>query len=173
MQGQSYSNSLKLEMVRRLTGPDALSVSQLAMEVVPSQSILYKWLAEARRMGVSTYCRSLTMTTPSHSTRTAAEKLRLVIAAEHLEGSELGMFLRQQGLHQAELTQWKQAMLGAVDAKPNSVGRAKGKQPMSRAAKARIKQLERELTRKEKALAEAAALLILQKKVQALWGEEE
>jgi transposase len=37
----------------------------------------------------------------------------------------------------------------------------------------RIKKLERELRRKEKALAEAAALLVLQKKVQAIWGDED
>jgi transposase len=36
-----------------------------------------------------------------------------------------------------------------------------------------IRALRTELSRKEKALAEAAALLVLQKKVQALWGEDE
>ena len=43
----------------------------------------------------------------------------------------------------------------------------------SRQEKKRIKQLERELKRKEKALAEAAALLVLRKKLEALWGEGE
>ncbi|WP_420023571.1 hypothetical protein ACN9JG_04200 [Cereibacter azotoformans] len=39
--------------------------------------------------------------------------------------------------------------------------------------KKRIQQLERELARKEKALAEAAALMILRKKVEAIWDRRE
>jgi transposase len=35
----------------------------------------------------------------------------------------------------------------------------------------RVRELEKELRRKDKALAEAAALLVLQKKVQAIWGD--
>ncbi len=34
-----------------------------------------------------------------------------------------------------------------------------------------MRELERQLRRKDKALAEAAALLVLQKKAQALWGD--
>ena len=36
-----------------------------------------------------------------------------------------------------------------------------------------IKRLQKELRKKEKALAEAAALLLVTKKMQALWGEAE
>ncbi len=42
-----------------------------------------------------------------------------------------------------------------------------------KAAKKRIKQLERELRRKDAALAETAALLVLRKKAEALWGKDE
>jgi transposase len=37
----------------------------------------------------------------------------------------------------------------------------------------RAKQLEKELQKKEKALAEAATLLLLRKKAQAIWGDDE
>lgn len=40
-------------------------------------------------------------------------------------------------------------------------------------AEKKNKQLARELDRKEKALAEAAALLVLRKKAEAIWGEPE
>jgi hypothetical protein len=46
-------------------------------------------------------------------------------------------------------------------------------QDNSRNADKRIKELERNLHRKEKALAETAALLVLRKKAQAIWGESE
>jgi hypothetical protein len=45
--------------------------------------------------------------------------------------------------------------------------------PDGRTDKKRIQELERELNRKEKALAEAAALLVLRKKAQAIWGDED
>ena len=45
-----------------------------------------------------------------------------------------------------------------------------GEREQTRADKKRIKELERELLRKDKALAEAAALLVLRKKLDALWG---
>jgi len=49
-----------------------------------------------------------------------------------------------------------------------------GKRPKERNGEGqRIRELEAELRRKEKALAETAALLVLKKKAQAIWGEPE
>ena len=65
------------------------------------------------------------------------------------------------------MTQWRQEMLTGLaesKARPSSKPTAEAR---------RIRELERELARKEKALAEAAALLILKKKAQALWGDED
>ena len=44
---------------------------------------------------------------------------------------------------------------------------------ITKAERKRIKELERELRRKDAALAETAAILALRKKVQAIWGDEE
>jgi len=84
--------------------------------------------------------------------------MRVVIEAEGLGPAELGEFLRREGLHEATLAQWKQAATEALS-------------PSNRDPKAqRIAELEKQLARKDKALAETAALLLLQKKVQALWA---
>ena len=97
---------------------------------------------------------------------TAEEKLAAVVEAASLPDEELGAFLREKGLHEANLTQWRQTMLtGLVESK------ARSRKPSAETR--RIRELERELTRKEKALAEAAALLILKNKAQALWGDED
>jgi transposase-like protein len=72
--------------------------------------------------------------------------------------------LRREGLHEAQLAEWRAA---ALEALAPTLKRA----PKSGADAKRIRELERQLLRKDKALAEAAALLILQKKVQALWGD--
>jgi transposase len=94
---------------------------------------------------------------------TGAEKLRVVIAARGLSESELGVLLRREGVHEVELTAWQ----AAAEAALNDTGR---RAPQSADAR-RIHELERELRRKEAALAETAALLVLKKKVQAIWGD--
>jgi len=97
---------------------------------------------------------------------TAEEKLAVVIEAASLADEELGAFLREKGLHQANLKQWRQTILSGL-------GESKARSSKPSAETRRIRELERELARKEKALAEAAALLILKKKAQALWGDED
>ena len=98
---------------------------------------------------------------------TAEEKYAVMIEAAALSDEELGAFLRKKGLHQANLKQWRQEMLaGLTETKARRSSKPS-------AETRRIRELERELARKEKALAEAAALLILKKKAQALWGDED
>lgn len=97
---------------------------------------------------------------------TPEERLRAVQEANALSDQELGEFLRREGLHEADLTQWRRAALEGLT--PSRERRGK-KSP----EKKRIAQLEKELRRKDKALAETAALLVLKKKVQAIWGDED
>lgn len=94
----------------------------------------------------------------------AEEKLDAVLEAKRLSGSELGEFLRRRGLHEEQLRQWEAAAVDSLRGR-----KATGKSAESK----RVKELERELRRKEKALAEAAALLVLRKKAEALWGDED
>ena len=93
------------------------------------------------------------------------EKLQILAEATGLAGDALGALLRREGLHEADLAEWRRAALAglAPSAKsPSSSGDAK-----------RVRELERELLRKDKALAETAALLVLKKKVQEYWGDED
>ncbi|MDP7573398.1 MAG: transposase [Myxococcota bacterium] len=98
---------------------------------------------------------------------TAEEKLQAVIEAVSVPEEELGAFLRRQGLHEAQLREWRQQVLQGLEKAP--ARGSKKRTPEGR----RVRQLERELDRKDKALAEAAALLILKKKAQAIWGDED
>jgi transposase-like protein len=94
----------------------------------------------------------------------AEEKLAVVIEAAGISDEELGAFLRRQGLHTAQLEEWRQQVLSGLATRP-----ARSSRPTAEAR--RVKALEKELRRKDKALAEAAALLVLQKKVRAMWGD--
>ena len=71
-------------------------------------------------------------------------------------------------MHEADLQQWREAVAeGATSALVNGTTRS-----LSRGADTRrIKELERELRRKDRALAETAALLVLQKKVHEILGD--
>ena len=85
-----------------------------------------------------------------------------------LSGDELGKYVRQKGITRQQLQEWKNDCLQAI-------GNRTGRKPDTekRDLKRQITQLEREIRRKDKALAETAALLVLKKKAQELWGDYE
>lgn len=84
--------------------------------------------------------------------------------------TELGQYLRSNGILKQDLDSWKKTCESA-----NEAAAERAKLQMSEIAKqkAKVRQLESELLRKEKALAEAAALLVLRKKADAIWGGDE
>jgi transposase-like protein len=154
-------------MVRRMLGPHPVSANTLALEVGVSQSTLSRWLREAPTVdamsGQPTNERRKAKSTRSW---TPEEKLRVVAAASSLSDEELGAFLRQEGLHEAHLTEWRQAAQAAL-------GTQKKRKASASPEARKVRELEKELRRKDKALAEVAALLTLKKKAQAIWGDED
>ena len=94
---------------------------------------------------------------------TAEQKMEAVVAYEGMNEEERGLYLRGHGLYSVDIERWRAEMLQSLNKKPK-----KG-DPKDR----RIRELEGELRRKEKALAETAALLVLKKKAQAIWGDSE
>ena len=97
---------------------------------------------------------------------TEDEKIGAVVESMSLTEEQLGGFLRQRGLYRATLDEWRESMLRGARAE---LGGHAAKRARTADVK-RIRELERELTRKDKALAEAAALLVLQKKTRSLLG---
>ena len=158
-----YSEAFKAKMVKKMLGPNSRSASALSTQVGVSQATLSRWLRE-----VPTVPR-MSKTNGKKKTKrwTVLEKLRVVVEASQLSNEELGAFLRREGLHEAQLEQWREAAAEAL-----AGGRRPKGRKASREAK-RIKELEREVRRKDKALAEASALLILKKKAAAIWGGED
>ena len=106
---------------------------------------------------------------PGSSDWNAESKFRVVIEAAALDESELGAFLRREGLHDDDLARLREEVREA--ALSGLGGRKKARGGATEEQK-RIKTLERDLKRSQAALAETAALLVLRKKAVALWGEE-
>ncbi len=148
-----FSVAFKQKMVQRLTGKDAVSAMQLSRETGVRQQNLSRWLQEARSLPI--------MVDKPKSLRvwTVERKARVLADASTLDGEALTAYLEREGVKFAEYEQWRLAL--------DEGGAA------STSTTKRIRQLERELARKEKALAEAAALLVLKKKVNTLYGEDE
>lgn len=96
------------------------------------------------------------------------EKLRAIMEIDQLSPDQVGAYLREKGLHEAQIKQWRQAISEALGAGALRKNRSKKDSEWKR-----IKQLEKELRRKDKALAETAALLVLKKKAAAIWGDED
>jgi hypothetical protein len=146
--------AFKQKMVQRLTGNSAVSASQLARETGVRQQNLSRWLQDARSLPIMA-----DKPKPAVREWTVEQKARVLADAADLDGEALTAYLQRQGVRLAEYEQWRIAL--------DEGGRA------SASTNKRLRQLERELARKEKALAEAAALLVLKKKVATLYGEDE
>lgn len=161
MAKEQYSSEFKRLAVHKLLSQRNGSLAELARELGIAKSTLFDWQQEVAKvqdeMGIKRPKRG------SLLKRSAEEKLRLVLEAGQLPDEKLGELLRREGLHAGDLEQWREAMLGGIA----------GKQQRNNEDIKRIRDLERELRRKDRALAEAAALIVLKKKVEALWEEQE
>jgi transposase-like protein len=165
-----YSKAFKALMIQKMTDPQRPAAQSLADEIGVSRASLYRWVSEADTLdmavdsGPPSFTESMqrlaNMKRPQDWS--AEEKLAAVLEAASLSDEELGAFLRSRGLHEAQLQQWRDQMLIGLEPKSSK-----------RAETQRIRELEKELRRKDKALAETAALLVLKKKAQAIWGDED
>lgn len=127
-------------------------------------STLQKWLRryrEGKPLDGSTR-RSSTSTVLSR-----AEQFKHILATHKLDDVSLGKYCREHGLYSHQLTQWRETCMQTPQTN-HYPQQAEFKQ-----LKAENKQLQRELRRKEKALAEASALLIMKKKADLIWGADE
>jgi transposase len=159
-------------MIRKLSHPSGLGVHELAAKTGVHQTTLSRWRREATilQAKMSQKRHDEAGTKPQVARRpqdlSPEEKLRIVQQATQLRDADLGAFLRREGLHEADLAEWREqvneAALAALSGRRQRTSEQK-----------RVRKLESELRRKEKALAEAAALLVLTKKARALWPDED
>ncbi len=155
-----YSYKFKEAMVKKLITGSAESAGSLSLEVGVPQSTLSRWVREYGT--VSNGGNGMKKIRPQDWN--AEEKLNAVLEYERLEEEQRGQYLREKGLHEVHIEQWKQSILEGLRR-----GKLNKKDPQTQ----KIRELEKELRRKDKALAETAALLVLKKKARAIWGEPE
>jgi transposase-like protein len=155
-----YSIERKVAVLDKLLPPHNLSIPEVSSQEGISTACLYNWLKQARTEGRPVP--GSRKSTPEDWS--SQDKFAVVLETASLNSQELSEYCRSKGLYSEQIERWKQAFIqGFERVKPEAD---------SKETRKKITRLEKEIQRKDKALAEAAALLILQKKVQALWEED-
>ena len=141
--------------------PSNANVPKLSRETGIPRDTLYGWRREALR------AQGLTRTPAAGNGErwSSEEKFAMVVETAALSEVERGEYCRKRGLYPEHLQAWKRACEQANRGTPSAGSGERA------AERRRIRELEAELRRKDQALAETAALLVLRKKAQAIWGE--
>jgi transposase-like protein len=160
-----YSEEFKETAIKKMMPPNPESIPKLSSEIGVSDVTLYKWRKLYRNKGVA-----VPRDTSKPESWSAGDKLAVVIETASFNEVELSEYCRSRGLYKEQIFRWKIEALSGYE----KSSQVKKTQKLDRREdKQKIKKLERELNRKEKALAETAALLVLSKKWEAVWGENE
>ena len=154
-----YGQAFKDRAVARLLPPESAAVEGVAQEMGIGAVTLQRWREEVQSR-------------PARGRAwTAGGRLEAVITAAAMDESAKSAWCRESGVYPAELAKWRASATAAL-AQPEEL---RASPHATRQDKKRIKELERDLLRKDRALAETAALLVLSKKVAAIFnkGEDE
>jgi transposase len=159
---QRYSEEFKKSAVEKLLHRGSRPVAAIMEELGVPSPTLYQWRSDFASLG------GMKKTSQRPQDRSPQEKLKAVIEFESLPEEKRGEFLRTQGLHVENIKAWRKQLedaLTPVSKQAERLERAEDRR--------KIKELERELRRKDKALAETTALLVLKKKANLIWGTGE
>jgi transposase-like protein len=162
-----YSPDRKAAVLKRMLPPNNLPVRRLSQEEGISEATLHKWRAQARGRGQLLPDADADAGPEGWASR---DKFAAVLETAAMNDADLSEYCRKRGLFAEQIKTWRGACEQANDWDRTSTARMS---QATREEKKRIKVLERELARKEKALAETAALLVLRKKASAIWGGDE
>ena len=164
---RQHAKEFKEQVLRRNRERGDRTQQSIAQELNISLGTLKGWvkLAAASARGLPHGANPLPSDLPAIAW-SATELLRALNESHALDGEALHAWCRQKGLYAHQLQAWREAFCAGPQAatrdSPTALRELQSKHDL----------LQRQLLRKDKALAEAAALLVLQKKFQALWADE-
>lgn len=151
------------EVVARLRQPGAPSIGVLSEETGVPKATLYAWLRLAGGRSAGESVEVLHMGKSKGRKRSPTQKLKLLAKSLELEGEALTRFCKDNGFLLSEAMAWRDQALSGLETADS---------PQGLVPREQVKDLEKELARKDKALAELSALLVLTKKVSRLFEEE-
>ena len=163
--GNRYTQEMKDSILKRMMPPNNEPISKLSDETGITEATLYKWRKDARIAGNATPGDG-----QGSEQWSSEDKFLVVMETYTMNEAELAEYCRKKGLYKEQIDVWRDSCLNANGRESNQ---SKQLNQELKEEKKRAKTLEKDLRKKEKALAEAAALLLLRKKAQAIWGDLE
>ena len=160
-----HSPERREAILKKMAPPNNMTVPELAQQEGISTATLYNWRKQARERG-----HILPSRNAGPDKWTSEEKFRVVLETAPMSEAEFSAYCRKNGLYPEQVEQWREACVGANADSADQQRQAREQQKKERK---RARYLEKELRRKEKALAETAALLTLSKKAEAIWGTKD
>lgn len=157
-----YSEERKAAVLKKLLPPESRSVAAVAAEEGMPAATLYAWRKACRQQGVPVPGQQQTGDDWS-----ADDKFAAVLQTASLSETEVGAYCRENGLYPEQLQRWKEACIkGAGDQEKQE----KAARKQRKKDRETIKKLKSDLRQKEHVLAETTSLLVLSKKLEALYG---
>lgn len=166
-----FNQSFKIQAVEKvLSRPDGTTLLEVADSLQVSLSSLHKWVVQSREQ-VFEPKNKVELMSYSKEKRpqdwSLEERFQIILKCHGMQDSEASAICREQGIHLHNLSQWQTDFTSSTPISSSS------EKAELKALKNENKSLKKEVNRKDKALAETAALLVLQKKVNAIWGDDE
>ena len=160
-----YDTKRKERVIAMMAGPSRLPIAEIARRENISVATLYNWRRAARAAG-----QLLPDSDDSPEGWSPADKFNAVLQTATLSEAETAEFCRSNGLYSEQIARWRAACEQA-----NEWDRSRNDllEKARREDRTRIRELERDLARKEKALAETTAILVLRKKLRGILEDEE
>ena len=160
-----YSKDQKEKALGLMAPPENRRIPEISEEMGIPQPTLYLWRKKAQEEGLV-----VPGDGKGSESWSSQDKFRMVVDSMGLAEAELSEYCRKKGVFPEQIASWRDACLSA---NADSVEQKRARKMQEKELHGEIKQLKKEIRRKEKALAETAALLVLRKKAAAIWGEEE
>jgi len=155
-----YTEGFREQALERVYTRGNRSVKAVAEELNVNLWTLKNWMKANKEPSIL----NVGTTTKRPKDWSLADRLQMLLESHGMDEEALNVFCRERGIFRHHLGQWREAF---------ETGTLQSNRSELRELKEANKGLKSELNRKEKALAEAAALLVLQKKYQALWEEKD
>lgn len=160
-----YSEERREAVLKKLLPPTNQTVAEVAEAECISAATLYNWRKQAREAG-----RLLPDQAADPEAWGSADKFNAVLETAALSEAELAEYCRSRGLYPEQIQRWRAS---CEQANARNQDRARTERDTVKSQRQHNRKLERELKRKDAALAETAALLTLRKKAAAIWGDED
>ena len=151
-----YSKDFKESIVQKICSPGGPTITQMSEKLGIHHTSIRNWIR----------FHANTSSMKKSKDWTSEAKLEAINKTYSMSENELGEYLRANGLHSAQVEEWKQDIYSSQKA----AGRPK-LDPELAELRNKEKELSKDLKRKDRALAEMAARIILLKKSRLIWGE--